>query len=59
LHIGDPAVGCEPGFRPLAVAPALVVEIENDIAGLVERAGVIRQIDVPLRWGSPLFVIVR
>ena len=46
LHVGDPAVGREPGRRPLAVAPALVVEGQHDIAGAVQDARDVRQVQV-------------
>jgi len=30
LHVGDAAIGRQTGFRPVAVAPALVVPMHND-----------------------------
>src|SRR5262249_61103610 len=47
LYIGNPAVRREPGPRPFAVAPSLVVEIEDDISRFCQGAGVIGQINVP------------
>ena len=45
LHVGDAAIGRQTGFRPVAVAPALVVEGQHNVAGLGEDARVVRQID--------------
>ena len=45
LHVGDAAIGRQPGFRPIAVAPALVVETQHNVARLGEDASVLRQID--------------
>ena len=47
LHVGDPAVGRQPGRRTLAVAPALVVEGQHDIAGPVQYPRDVGQIQVP------------
>ena len=45
LHVGDAAIWRQSGFCPVAVAPALVVEIQHNVAGLGEDARVIRQIN--------------
>src|SRR5207302_934840 len=36
LDVGDAAVGREAGLRPVAVAPALVIEVDDDLTGLGE-----------------------
>src|SRR5262249_17089974 len=46
LHVGHPAVRRQAAARSLAVAPALVVEHEHDIARLVEHARVVGQVEV-------------
>ena len=46
LDVGDTAVRIEARARSFALAPSLVVEGEHDVAGLVERARVVRQVEV-------------
>ena len=46
LHVRHPAVGRQARARPLALAPALVVEGQHDIARFGEHAGIVRQIEV-------------
>src|SRR5262245_48206243 len=46
LDIGDATVGCQPAARPFAGTPALVVEGQDDIAGIVEHPGVVGKIEI-------------
>ena len=47
LDVGDPAIWRQAALRPLAVAPALVVEAHYDVTGFGEHARVVRQVDAP------------
>ncbi len=46
LDVGDAAVGREATAGAFAVTPALVVESQDGIAGVVEHAGVVRQVEI-------------
>ena len=45
LHVGDAAEGRKPGARPLARAPALVVEGEHHVARLRQHPRVVGQVE--------------
>src|SRR5690349_2737417 len=46
LHVGHATVGGKAAARALARAPSLVVEGEDDVAGLVQHARIVRQVKV-------------
>src|SRR5258706_4234526 len=47
LHVGNAAMGRQPALRSLAVAPAFVVECQDDVAGSTEVARDLGQIEIP------------
>src|SRR6516162_1941564 len=46
LHVGHSAVGGKTAPRSLACSPALVIKRQHHVAGVVQRPGVVGQIEV-------------